>query len=165
MLEAKDLTMLYGAFKALNKVSFKLEKGEVVGFLGRNGAGKTTCMRIITSFMQPASGTVIVDGDDVTKDPIKVRKKIGYLPEAAPLYVDMEVVDYLRFVGKARGLGSTYLRERVDWAVQVTHLQTVFRKPIGQLSKGFRQRVGLAPLGSMVSSILIWFTVKPRSGW
>jgi len=144
MIEVRDVTKRFGATVALDGVSFRLDKGEILGFLGPNGAGKSTAMKIVTTFLAPDSGTVSVDGIDVLRDPLEVRGRIGYLPENHPLYVDMMVHEYLQFVGRARGLAGDALRRRLEWVVEACGLGSVFRKPINELSKGFRQRVGLA---------------------
>jgi len=144
MVEAKSLSMNYGTTRALVEASFVAADRQVMGLLGPNGAGKTTCMKIITTQMVPSSGTASVAGLDVLANPIEVRKKVGYLPETAPVYNDMEVAEYLDFVGKGRGLESANLKSRIDWVVEATQLKRVFRRPVGELSRGFRQRVGLA---------------------
>jgi len=143
MIEVRQLSKSYGAFEALKSVSFTLNKGEVVGFLGPNGAGKTTTMRIITGFLPPSSGTCVIDGLDVEKDSLETRRKIGYLPESNALYLDMEVSEYLTYVGKLRELGSK-LPERLKAVTQTCGLEKAIGKKISALSKGYRQRVGLA---------------------
>ena len=144
MVEAKSLYMNYGTTKALIDVSFVASDNQVTGLLGPNGAGKTTCMKIITTQIVPTSGTASVGGLDILENPIEVRKRVGYLPETAPLYVDMEVADYLEFVGKGRGLENRNLKTRIDWVVGTCKIKEVYRRPIGELSRGYRQRVGLA---------------------
>jgi ABC-2 type transport system ATP-binding protein len=144
MIEVRGVTKSYGTTVALNQVSFSVQKNEILGFLGPNGAGKSTAMKIITTYLAPDSGTVTVDGIDVTKDPLSVRRRIGYLPEVAPLYADMRVLDYLQFVAQARGLADAKLRERLDWVYDATTIREVLYKNVNELSKGFRQRVGLA---------------------
>ena len=144
MIEVRGVTKRFGPTVALDDVSFRLDQGEILGFLGPNGAGKSTAMKIITTFLAADSGTVTVDGIDVLENPLEVRGRIGYLPENNPLYVDMTVREYLDFVGQARGLGGARLRERRDWVVEACGIAKVFRKPILELSKGFRQRTGLA---------------------
>ncbi len=144
MIEVKSLTMHYGSTVAVDNASFNVEKGEILGLLGPNGAGKTTIMRILTTYIVPTSGTATVGGHDVVKDPIEVRKMIGYLPETVPLYSDMQVCEYLKFVAKSRGIFGKKLRERMDWVVKASGIKGVFKKGITELSKGFRQRVGLA---------------------
>jgi len=144
MIEVRNLSKNYGSILALDGVSFQVGKPEIVGFLGPNGAGKTTAMKIITTYLAPTGGQVLVDGIDVTADPIAVRRKIGYLPERAPLYEDMKVGPYLRFVGEARGLSGDHLKRRFDWSVGATGIGNVLGQKINTLSKGYRQRVGLA---------------------
>lgn len=144
MIKASGLTMHYGPVKALEDVSFEVNKGEIVGLLGPNGAGKSTAMKILTTYLYPTSGTAEINGMDVLENPLKVRQCIGYLPETLPLYMDMEVKSYLEFVGKARGLRGSTLKGRIREAVDACGLAPMFRKPIRQLSKGFKQRTGLA---------------------
>jgi len=144
MIEVKNLTKLYGNFVAISDVSFKAERGQILGFLGPNGAGKTTTMRIITGFMPATSGTVLVDGLDIFRQSLEARRRIGYLPESPPLYSDMRVTGYLRFVARLRGVGRGKLEEAVDHVVQVCGLAEVANRICGQLSKGYRQRVGVA---------------------
>jgi ABC-2 type transport system ATP-binding protein len=144
MIEVSNLTMHYGSTVAVDNASFKVNKGEILGLLGPNGAGKTTIMRILTTFLVPTSGTGTVGGHDVIKAPIAVRRMIGYLPETVPLYGDMQVCDYLKFVARARHIFGKRLSERMEWVVDATGIKGVFKKGITELSKGFRQRVGLA---------------------
>jgi ABC-2 type transport system ATP-binding protein len=144
MIEVRNLTKRYGDLLAVDRVSFTAQKGEVVGFLGPNGAGKTTTMRIITGFLPATSGTVTVEGFDIFDDSLEVRKRIGYLPETPPLYHDMSVTAYLEFVGRIRAIPRAELAEAVDRAIQRCGLTEVTRRVLGHLSKGFRQRVGLA---------------------
>lgn len=144
MIEVDNLVKKYGELFALRGVSFQVGAGEVVGFLGPNGAGKTTTMRIVTSFIPPTSGTVRVGGHDVLDDSIEARRQIGYLPETPPLYNDLTVDSYLSFVAKIKGVPGAARRERIDHAVESCGLAAVRRRVIGTLSKGFRQRVGIA---------------------
>ena len=162
MIEVKNLSKNYGGTLALDDVSFTVGKPEIVGFLGPNGAGKTTAMKIITTYLAPTAGTVAIDGVDVAKDPLAVRRKIGYLPERAPLYEEMVVSDYVRFVGEARGLSGDALVRRADWVVGATGLGTVLRKKINMLSKGYRQRVGLAQ--AMIHDPEILILDEPTTG-
>ncbi len=143
MIQASNLSKRFGNVRALDKVSFEVEKGEVVGFLGPNGAGKSTTMRILTCFLAPTSGTAKVHGVDVFDDPLAVRRSIGYLPQRAPLYTDMVVRDYLQFVGEIRGLDANQFRKSLDSIIEVCGLAQVLDKDIGTLSHGYRQRVGL----------------------
>ena len=144
MLEIKGLTRQFGQFIAVNNVSFSVESGEVLGFLGPNGAGKSTTMKMVTGFLSPTSGTAVVCGDDVTRDPIAVKRHIGYLPEGAPLYEDMTPAELLGFVANVRGLTSADRRSAIDNAVAKLQLDEVYNQQIGTLSKGFKRRVGLA---------------------
>jgi ABC-2 type transport system ATP-binding protein len=144
MIEAKNLTKQYGEIRAVDQVSFKVEKGEILGFLGPNGAGKTTTMRVLTGFLPPTSGTAIVAGFDIQSQPIEVKKRIGYLPETPPLYHDLSVVSYLRFVAKIKGIAPAEREERLSWALKRCGLEEVKNRLIANLSKGFKQRVGLA---------------------
>jgi ABC-2 type transport system ATP-binding protein len=144
MIEANGLTKRYGAFRALDKVSFEVHRGEVVGFLGPNGAGKSTTMRILTCFLSASAGTAKVHGHDVFDEPLEVRRKIGYLPQRAPLYGEMSVWEYLTFVADMRGLDHSTFRKRMKNIVEVCGLATSLGKDIRDLSHGYRQRVGLA---------------------
>jgi gliding motility-associated transport system ATP-binding protein len=144
MIEVRNLTKRYGDLVAVDRVSFTAKKGEIVGFLGPNGAGKTTTMRIITGFQPATSGTVTVEDFDIFEDAHEVRKRIGYLPENPPLYADMTVTSYLEFVGRIKDVPRAALPDAVDRAVQRCGLTEVRRRVLGHLSKGFRQRVGLA---------------------
>jgi ABC-2 type transport system ATP-binding protein len=144
MISVENLTRRFGRFTAVDNVSFHVNRGEIVGFLGPNGAGKTTTMRVLSCFLTPTGGTVTVAGLDVLADSIEVRRRVGYLPESVPLYDDMRVGEYLAYRGRLKGLGGSRLRERVDDSVVQCDINDVFHKPIGTLSKGYKQRVGLA---------------------
>ena len=144
MIEVKELTKWYGNYPAVEDVSFEVKKGEIVGFLGPNGAGKTTTMRIITGFMPPTSGTALVAGHDVVEESREARKYIGYLPETVPLYTDMTVQAYLRFMGTLRGMNPKRIKTRIDEVIGICRLGDYRKSLIGKLSKGFRQRVGIA---------------------
>src|SRR6266704_1515812 len=144
MIEVKNLTKVYGDFIAVKDVSFKAESGSILGFLGPNGAGKTTTMRIITGFMPATSGTVLVDGLDIFSQSLEARRKIGYLPETPPLYVDMRVEAYLRFVARLRGVARGKIDDALEHTLEVCGLADMRSRICGQLSKGYRQRVGLA---------------------
>jgi ABC-2 type transport system ATP-binding protein len=144
MIEIKNLTKRIGNNAILNDLSFSVQKGEILGFLGPNGAGKTTTMKIITSFWAPSSGSITIDGLDVVKDSLKTRAKIGYLPETVPLYEDMKVREYLRFVAAMRGLSGEKLKARLVEVAAACGVAGVMDRPIDELSKGYRQRVGLA---------------------
>lgn len=144
MIEVKDLTKFYGKTKAIENVTFDVKKGEILGFLGPNAAGKTTTMRIITCYMPASSGTVKVNGYDVFEDSIEVRKRIGYLPEHPPLYLDMPVTGYLDFVATIKGIQKKDRSRKIDISIGKCGLGEVRNTLIANLSKGFRQRVGLA---------------------
>lgn len=144
MIEIRDLTKSYGNISAIRSLNFSVKKGEVVGFLGPNGAGKTTTMKIITGYMAPTSGSVKVGGYDVFESPIEVKKRIGYLPETPPLHLDMFVRDYLTFVARLKGVPRGLIRAKVDTALEKASLTNVQKRIIGNLSKGYRQRVGIA---------------------
>jgi ABC-2 type transport system ATP-binding protein len=155
MIEVRNLSKRYGDLVAVDRVSFTAQKGEIVGLLGPNGAGKTTTMRIITGFIPPTSGTVSVEGFDILEQAHEVRKRTGYLPENPPLYADMTVVSCLEFVGRIKGVSRSALPEAVDRAVRRCGLTEVRRRVLGHLSKGFRQRVGLAQALIHEPSVLI----------
>jgi ABC-2 type transport system ATP-binding protein len=144
MIITKNLSKNFGSFQALSDVSFEINKGEIVGFLGRNGAGKTTLMRILTSFLPASSGTVLIDGDDVAKDSLITRQKIGYLPETPPLYLNMTVKDYLKFAAEIKGIPAKNRRRQFDSVMAECQLEHMASKTIGTLSKGYKQRVGIA---------------------
>jgi ABC-2 type transport system ATP-binding protein len=144
MIEVKDLVKKFGKNKVLDHISFSVKTGEILGFLGPNGAGKSTTMKIITSFWPATAGTVMIDGLDVSKDSIKTRAKIGYLPETVPLYDDMLVFEYLKFAAEVRGLEKDEVKKRIKEVIETCGLAKVVRKPIEELSKGYRQRLGLA---------------------
>src|SRR3954467_10609075 len=143
MIEASALSKRFGSLRALDKVSFEVRRGEVVGFLGPNGAGKSTTMRILTCFISATAGTAKVHGYDVFDDPLEVRRRLGYLPQRAPLYQDMSVWEYLAFVADMRGLDPSTFKRRMRGIVDVCGLAQVLGKNIGDLSHGYRQRVGL----------------------
>jgi ABC-2 type transport system ATP-binding protein len=144
MIEARDLSKRYGDIVAVDGVSFTVEKGEVVGFLGPNGAGKTTSMRMLTGFLPPTEGTAVIAGHDIFEDPIVARRSVGYLPEAPPLYPEMTVTSFLDYVARIKDVPRARRRAAVDRALERCALVEVRRRVIGTLSKGFRQRVGLA---------------------
>ena len=144
MIKASGLTMHYGPVVALDDVSFEVQRGEIVALLGPNGAGKSTTMKILTTYLYPTKGKAEIDGIDVLENPLAARRKIGYLPETLPLYMDMEVRAYLNFVGKARGLSGAKLKKRTDLVLDETGLRPMYRKVIRELSKGYKQRTALA---------------------
>lgn len=144
MIQVKNLSKSYGSVKAVDNISFKIDEGEIVGFLGPNGAGKSTTIRILTCFMPATSGTATVADFDVFTQSMEVRKQIGYLPESVPLYPEMRVREYLNFRGKLRGMTAEWRAERMKRVADRTRIQDFIDRPIGQLSRGMRQRVGLA---------------------
>jgi ABC-2 type transport system ATP-binding protein len=144
VIEVQNLTKRYGAFTAVDDVSFKVEKGEILGFLGPNGAGKTTTMRVLTGYMPPTEGKAIVAGYDVFGHPVEAKRRTGYLPEVPPLYPDMTVRDYLMFVARIRGVPRSERKSRVANVMERTHVAEMAKRHCGKLSKGYRQRVGLA---------------------
>lgn len=144
MINVKELTKRYARTTAVDRISFEVAKGQIVGFLGPNGAGKTTTMRMLTCFLPPSSGSATVAGFDVLEQPLEVKKRIGYLPETPPLYLEMDAVEYLRFVGKLKGLSGAELNQRIDYVCERCAIGDVKNKLLGKLSKGYRQRVGLA---------------------
>ena len=143
-LTVQNLSKFYGAQKAVDNISFEVKPGEILGFLGPNGAGKSTTMKIATGYLPASSGTVLVDGLDVATHPLEVKKRIGYLPEHNPLYLDLFVHEYLIFVGKLYGLNGSPLRDQVKRMIGLCGLEREQNKKIEALSKGYRQRVGLA---------------------
>jgi ABC-2 type transport system ATP-binding protein len=144
MIDVQDLTKDYGSRRAISGITFKVEQGEVLGFLGPNGAGKTTTMRIITGFVPPTSGTVSIAGFDIFSQSLEARRRVGYLPESVPLYTEMSVAGYLDFMAKIKGIPRAKRREQLDRAMSATRIEDRARDLIGKLSKGYRQRVGLA---------------------
>jgi ABC-2 type transport system ATP-binding protein len=144
MIELDSVTKYYGNFPAVTDISFRVEKGEVLGFLGPNGAGKSTTMKMITGFTPPSEGTCTVAGYDIVEQSLDARRLIGYLPETVPLYTDMSVEDYLAFMGRIRGMSSRQINRRIDDVIDICRLQEYFTTYIHKLSKGFRQRVGIA---------------------
>src|SRR5579864_8186569 len=144
MITVKDLTKRYARTVAVDGISFEVAKGQIVGFLGPNGAGKTTTMRMLTCFLPPSSGTASVAGFDVLEKPLEVKRRIGYLPETPPIYPEMETTEYLEFVGKLKGLSGSELQKRIEYVSERCAIADVKNKLLGKLSKGYRQRVGLA---------------------
>ncbi len=144
MIKVSNLKKSYGSFKALHGISFTVEQGHVYGFLGPNGAGKSTTMNIITGCLAASDGTVTVNGHDIFAEPVAAKKCIGYLPEQPPVYLDMKVCEYLDFVGRAKGLRGSELYSQIDEVIELTGLENVHNRLIKNLSKGYRQRVGIA---------------------
>ncbi len=144
MIRARDLSKFYGGKRALGPVSFEINDGETVGFLGLNGAGKTTALRILACDLRPSAGTIEVGGVDAVAEPHEVRKRVGFLPENPPVYTDMTVSDYVRFSGELRGMSKLQVKKRLPEVLEITDLTDVATDLIGTLSHGFRQRVGVA---------------------
>ena len=144
MIEAKGLSKYYGPFVAVEDISFAIPQGQIVAFLGPNGAGKTTMMRMLTGYLAPSAGDATIAGFDVRRERISASRRLGYLPENGPLYPDMTPLDLLTFFGEAREMASGLLKTRIDAVVELCALELVVEKPIGKLSKGYKQRVGLA---------------------
>src|SRR5271167_772764 len=144
MITVKELTKRYARNTAVDHISFEIQKGQIVGFLGPNGAGKTTTMRMLTCFLPPTAGAATVAGFDVLEEPMEVKKRIGYPPENPPLYPEMTTAEYLDFVGSLKGLRGAELKTRIDYVCERCFVADVRNKQLGKLSKGYRQRVGLA---------------------
>ncbi len=159
-IEVKNLVKIYGEQKAVNNISFSLNKGEIVGFLGPNGAGKSTTMKIITGYLKADGGTAKVSGIDVNDDPIAVKKKIGYLPEANPLYYDMYVKEYLEFIAGVHQIQNS--KSQISRVIELTGLQVEQKKKLGQLSKGYKQRAGLA--AALIHDPEVLILDEPTSG-
>ncbi|MDY3563701.1 ABC transporter ATP-binding protein [Gemmata sp. JC673] len=162
MIVVEHLTKYYGEYHAVRDVSFSVEKGQVVGFLGPNGAGKSTTMRILAGFLTASSGKATVDGRDVFWDPIEARRRIGYMPESCPLYTEMRVDEYLRFRAGLKGLGRSERRSRLGYVLERCWLTDVSRQIIGTLSKGYRQRVGLAD--ALIANPPVLILDEPTAG-
>ncbi len=161
-IKVTNLTKYYGENLAVDDISFEVTKGEILGFLGPNGAGKTTTMKVITTFLSPTSGKITVDDIDVEENSLEVRKKLGYLPEQNPLYFDMNVVDYLDYVAALDGIADNKIKSRREEMIDVCGLEEVRNKDIGELSKGYRQRVGLAQ--AMINNPEVLILDEPTSG-
>src|ERR1700676_404248 len=144
MITVKELTKRYAHTIAVDRISFEVQRGQIVGFLGPNGAGKTTTMRMLTCFLTPSGGAATVAGYDILEQPLEVKRRIGYLPETPPVYPEMRIAEYLSFVGQLKGLSGAELRTRIDYFCERCAIADVRNKIIGKLSKGYRQRVGLA---------------------
>ena len=162
MIQVENLVKSYNGFLAVDNISFEVKKGQILGFLGPNGAGKTTTMKILTAYMPPSSGKVVIDGLDVINESKKIREKIGYLPEHAPIYADMNVVDYLQFVSEVRKIPKGERTKAIKRVVEMCGLGAMISKDIGELSKGYRQRVGLAQ--SMIHNPDILILDEPTTG-
>jgi ABC-2 type transport system ATP-binding protein len=161
-IAVRNLTKLYGTEKAVDDISFDVKTGEILGFLGPNGAGKTTTMKIITCYLPPNAGTVDVEGYSIADHSLEVRSKIGYLPELNPLYLDMNALEYLEYSAQLHGIKNSLLRDRMREMIEVCGLGGVRHKDIGELSKGYRQRVGLAQ--AMIHDPQVLILDEPTSG-
>lgn len=161
-IKVTNLTKYYGETLAVDDISFEVNKGEILGFLGPNGAGKSTTMKIITTYLPPTTGTVSLDDFDVEKNSIDVRKKLGYLPEQNPLYMDMYVTDYLDYVAALDGIPKDKIRQRRNEMINVCGLEEMKNRVIGELSKGYKQRVGLAQ--AMINNPEVLILDEPTSG-
>ena len=159
MIEVENVSKLFGNFRAVDGISFSIQTGEIVGLLGPNGAGKTTTMRMISGFLEPDSGTVKIDGLDVLKNPVETKRKIGYMPESAPMYSDMIVADYLKYIAEIENQNPA---EKCRELAEVCGLKEVMHKNIGELSRGNRQRVGLAH--ALMGNPEILILDEPTSG-
>jgi ABC-2 type transport system ATP-binding protein len=162
MISVSNLVKKYGDFVAVDNISFDISKGEIVGLLGPNGAGKTTTMKVLTGYFPPTFGKVIIDGIDLLKDPIAVKKKIGYLPENAPLYHEMNVLEYLSFAARMQNVPKTKIKSQIKKVVKECGLSEKIYQDIGKLSKGYRQRVGLAQ--SLIADPEILILDEPTVG-
>lgn len=162
MIEVKSVSMNYGRTLALDAISFTAEKSKILGLLGPNGAGKTTLMRVLTGYLYPSKGTAIIDGFDITEDSLPTRRITGYMPENVPLYDDMLVDEYLTFVAKARGFAGVDLTRRLKWVKENCAIASVWRHEISEISKGFRQRVGLAQ--SLIHDPKVLILDEPMTG-
>lgn len=162
MIEVRNLTKTYGSTIAVDNISFDAKEGEVVGFIGPNGAGKTTAMRILTCYIGADSGTATVAGYDVFQQPLEVRRHIGYLPENAPLYTNMGVLESLNFIAQARGIPKTERKSRIRDMIDICGLEEVVQKDISELSKGYRQRLGLAQ--TLIHDPEVLILDEPTSG-
>ncbi len=162
MIRVTDVTKSYGHVEAVRGVSFEVNQGEVFGLLGPNGAGKTTILRMLTGYHFPTSGTATVNGHDVYTDPLTVKRSIGYLPESAPLYTELNVMEYLQFIAEARAIAPAERDERIDWAIHACGLEDVVYRSIDNLSKGYRQRTGLAQ--AIIHDPAILILDEPTSG-
>jgi ABC-2 type transport system ATP-binding protein len=162
MIHVENLIKKYGSFAAVDAISFDVKKGEVLGFLGPNGAGKTTTMKVLTNYISATSGKVEIDGLDVADHSLEIRKKIGYLPESNPIYEDLEVVEYLEFLSRLRKIPPAEVNKKIKRVIQVCNLGDVVGKDIGQLSKGFKQRLALA--AAIVHDPQILILDEPTSG-
>jgi ABC-2 type transport system ATP-binding protein len=162
VIQVEDITKRYGTFTAVDKINFEIEEGEIVGFLGPNGAGKSTTMNIITGFIEQTSGTVTVDGNDILKKPKKAKKLIGYMPEGVPLYNDLTVKEFVKYMAELKGVPRKEIKEKVQKALQDAGLEEVQNKLTRNLSRGYKQRVSLA--GTLVANPKVLILDEPTVG-
>lgn len=162
MILTKDLTKKYGEFEALKGLSFAIQQGEIIGLLGPNGAGKTTTLKILSGYLLPTSGTAVIDTFDITKDPLQVKQRLGYLPETNPLYEEMKVDEYLKFVAELKGVAKTNISSHVESIIKKTGLLEKTHSLISQLSKGYKQRVGIA--SALINDPHILILDEPTEG-
>ncbi len=162
MITTKNISKNFGSFQALQDVSFEINRGEIVGFLGLNGAGKTTLMRILTSYLPASSGTVLIDGENIVENSLAIRQKIGYLPETPPLYSNMSVKDYLKFASEIKGITASQRKVQLNRVVEECQLGDVTHKTIATLSKGYKQRTGIAQ--AIIHQPKILILDEPTSG-
>ena len=162
MIKIEKVTKLYGQTVAVRDISFEVEEGEILGFLGPNGAGKTTTMRIITGYFPPTDGNVYVAGHSVLDEPLEVKRQIGYVPENPAMYHDMRTIDYLKFIGAVKGVTRTSLKERLNKTIELCALKSVMNKRVGELSRGFKQRVALGQ--ALINDPPVLILDEPTSG-
>ena len=162
MIQVEDITKRYGFFTAVDKINFEIEEGEIVGFLGPNGAGKSTTMNMITGFIEPTSGRILVDGYDISKKPKKAKKQIGYMPEGVPLYMDLTVKEFVTYMAELKGVPRKEIKEKVQKALQDAGLNEVQNKLTRNLSRGYKQRVSLA--GTLVANPKVLILDEPTVG-
>ena len=162
MIQVENITKKYGSFVAVNNINFEIDEGEIVGFLGPNGAGKSTTMNMITGFIEPTSGKIIVDGYDISKKPRKAKRQIGYMPEGVPLYSDLTVKEFVTYMAELKGVPKKEKKEKVQKAIQETGLQDVENKLTRNLSRGYKQRVSMA--GALVSNPKVIILDEPTVG-
>jgi ABC-2 type transport system ATP-binding protein len=162
VIKIEGVTKLYGHTVAVRDISFEVEEGEILGFLGPNGAGKTTTMRVITGYFPPTHGNVYVSGHSVLDEPLEVKRQIGYVPENPAMYHDMRTVDYLKFIGAVKGVARKSLKERLDKTIELCALKTVLTKRVGELSRGFKQRVALGQ--ALINDPPVLILDEPTSG-
>ena len=162
MIQIENVTKKYGNFTAVNNISFKIEEGEIVGFLGPNGAGKSTTMNMITGFIEPSSGRILVDGNDISKKPKKAKKQIGYMPEGVPLYNNLTVKEFVTYMAELKGVNSKEVKEKVKTVIEDIGITDVQNKLTRNLSRGYKQRVSMA--GALVGNPKVIILDEPTVG-